>query len=286
MRIAVTGANGFIGDAILAAGAAAGNSVVAICRRPPSRGGLAPFYLSSLGKDLPADAIRGVDLLVHCAHDMSPGTFTRNVEGTKRWHSQARAAGVRRQLYVTSCSAHATAPSEYGCAKHALEQYFVREDDVALRFGLVIGNGGLFGRMVRRYRTWPVAPVLGSDLYIQITHLRDAVTLVLACVHWASASVINGFETKALSMLDMVTQIRRHFGRKGLLLPLRGSMARELLRGFAVLSPAARRYHSSFLALEQSQHYDYSSSYPSLEMPATDLNEMLAAQFRSGDKPA
>lgn len=113
MRVAVTGANGFLGAHVVRAFVQAGHDPVAVVRRGADLRGLA-------GVDVPlarADgrssddlvrAFRDTEVLVHCAaryaYDVDEATLTRtNVDGTRRVVEAAADAGARR-VVVTSSS--------------------------------------------------------------------------------------------------------------------------------------------------------------------------------------
>lgn len=120
MRIAVTGATGFVGRALVADGAAAGHTMVAVVREgspgvAPSVG--APAIETRRIADL-ADAaglraaFDAVDVVVHAAarvhvmHAEGPDAIERfravNVHGTRAVAAAARAAGARRLIVLST----------------------------------------------------------------------------------------------------------------------------------------------------------------------------------------
>lgn len=130
MHVVVTGATGFIGQALVRAMHRRGWRIRALVRHPS---GLASQWLASLGVQLvEADvgsperlvpAMRGIDLLVHAAGvneiGASPAVRERmrevNLRGTDHVLGAARLAGVRRSLYVSTAwvlgTAAATRPT-------------------------------------------------------------------------------------------------------------------------------------------------------------------------------
>ncbi|APW60212.1 NAD-dependent epimerase/dehydratase family protein [Paludisphaera borealis] len=126
MRIAVTGATGFLGRYIVSHLAAAGHRLVC-WHRPTSDLGhfptpLPPRALSWIEGTLNdrragEELVAGADAVVHSALDHPSGGFRgedgdligfveRNVVGTLRLIEQARAAGVERFVYISSCAVH------------------------------------------------------------------------------------------------------------------------------------------------------------------------------------
>ncbi len=118
MRVAVTGAAGFVGRALLQAAATAGHETVALTRRAGPVAGAA-HTVTITGLD-DADALRraldGCDAVVHLAarvHVMrregaeGAARFAAvNVEGTRAVRDAALAAGVRRLVHLSTAKVH------------------------------------------------------------------------------------------------------------------------------------------------------------------------------------
>lgn len=157
MRIAVTGATGFVGRYIVSQLAGAGHQL--ICwRRPTSDVGGFPdsfpegtlnWIEGGLGDERAArDLVAGADAVVHAAIDHPGGGFRnregntlefveRNVLGTLRLIEEARREGVGRFVFISSCAVHdvilpdrpldETHPtwscSHYGAHKAAIEAF-------------------------------------------------------------------------------------------------------------------------------------------------------------------
>jgi nucleoside-diphosphate-sugar epimerase len=119
VRIAVTGATGFIGHHTVAHLLACGYTVTALGRRPSRHGGaaFAPFDL-----DGPEPDLSGHDVLIHAALSHVPGRFrggegdapadflSRNLDGTLRLFAAARAQGVRRILFLSTRAVYGDYP--------------------------------------------------------------------------------------------------------------------------------------------------------------------------------
>lgn len=124
MKLLVTGGTGFVGTHVLQQALAAGHEVVAL-RRPGSRPRLAlpqqPRWVDlPLDAAVPAEVLRGVDVLVHlAAHTPNPpyDSFERclywNVAAPLGLAEQAHAAGVERFVVAGSCFEYGS-----GAARH------------------------------------------------------------------------------------------------------------------------------------------------------------------------
>jgi nucleoside-diphosphate-sugar epimerase len=119
MRIAVTGATGFIGHHTVAHLLTHGHAVTALGRRPSLHAAAAftPFHL-----DGPPTDLRAQDVLVHAALSHVPGRYRggegdapdaflrRNLAGTLRLFEAARDQGVPRILFLSSRAVYGDYP--------------------------------------------------------------------------------------------------------------------------------------------------------------------------------
>jgi nucleoside-diphosphate-sugar epimerase len=155
MRVAVTGASGFLGRYIVARLTAEGHTCRCWCR-PQSdlsgidtKGGAVVWIEGSLGDaKATADLVEGCDAVVHAALDR-PGIGFRgaegdvasfvetNVVGTLRLIEAARKGGVGRFVFISTCAVHETIlpdrpldethplwpNSHYGAHKAAIEAF-------------------------------------------------------------------------------------------------------------------------------------------------------------------
>jgi nucleoside-diphosphate-sugar epimerase len=198
MRILVTGANGFVGSALIPILASRGHRIRASVRRP----GVTPVpdtvVTGEIGPDTDwSRALDGIDIVVHLAarvHQMDDpadpdlviGAYRRiNVEGTRRLAESAAAAGVRRMVFVSTIKAVTENSSDtpvteetpsapetpYGISKlegeQALEAVGARTglETVVLRPPLVYGPG------------------VGANFLRLLTICRNALPLPLGAIH-------------------------------------------------------------------------------------------------------
>lgn len=112
MRIAVTGAAGYLGSGVAEALGAQGHVVVGLDREAPRAGWTGPFHRVELTdpEELRA-SLPGADLVVHCAsiHPWKPYTdsdyLRMNVEGTWQLYAACEALGIGRVVLTSSIAA-------------------------------------------------------------------------------------------------------------------------------------------------------------------------------------
>lgn len=172
MKIAVTGATGLIGVAVVAVLAARGHAAIRLGRGPGDD--VAVDLGSRKALSLPA-----CDALIHCAgvtdeevRADSAAALVRAGGGTERLIAAVRAAGARRIVYISS--AHVYGPlsghidetlpanplSDYALAHYVAEQVLRRDalrHDLALR---VLRPCAVFGPLAdpMRFRRWSLIP--------------------------------------------------------------------------------------------------------------------------------
>ncbi len=168
MRIAVTGASGFVGRFVVLAAQEAGHEVLALGRKPPPAGllpGAVKFRPFELGGAAPD--ITGCEAVVHAGFDHAPGRYrggegddpagfvSRNRDGSMALLAAAGAAGAGRFVFLSSRAVYGRQPpglaltettpprpdTLYGEVKLAVE----REVLAARLCGVVLRATGVYG---------------------------------------------------------------------------------------------------------------------------------------------
>lgn len=227
--IGITGANGFLGSALAAAFATEGQHVVGFCRSQRSLKSPAEMRHFDLRSPISTASLTGLDVLVHAAYVPAPGARGEdvNLNGSIGLFSAAREAGVRKLVFISSMAAMPDSASAYGRSKHAIEQHLDRANDLIIRPGLIIGDGGLFRSMYESIRRHGIAPVFeggAQPVYtISISELRDA---IVKLVFARSAGVYTLAYSEPTPMSELYRLIARRADRKLRLvrLPLRTTL--------------------------------------------------------------
>jgi nucleoside-diphosphate-sugar epimerase len=127
MRLAITGATGFVGSHLVDAALTAGHEVAALTRRdqPPREG---VIWIPGDLHDTRAleGLVSGTDAVIHVAGVISGHNATAfekgNVEGSLAMLAAATAGGVRRFVHVSSLAAREPGLSLYGASKARSEE--------------------------------------------------------------------------------------------------------------------------------------------------------------------
>lgn len=228
MRILIFGASGFIGTHLARYAAAQEHEVVALCRSGSIAGFNGKCLKWTFGAPLTASTIEGVSCAIHLAHDFNGAEGAQlTLEQTFANVSRLRTAGIRRQIFFSSYSAGEHATSLYGRTKLAVENGLAGMDDIVIvRPGLVLGDGGIYGRIRKWARRLPVIPLpdggCGQVPVIDIERLCRE-TLVIAEAS-APDRECNLFERDLRSLRQLVLDAAAERGRKPWIVPVSGSL--------------------------------------------------------------
>lgn len=202
MRIAVTGASGFIGTHLVRAARAAGMEVAAVVRSPAAAervraAGAVPFK-APLDRLALSDAFSGASAVVHLAHigsERGGDTYQAiNVEGTRQVAAAAWDAGVPRVVMLSGLGV-----AHYGQSALVTDRYFRSKLDaeaalfasslqvVVLRPSWVLGAGEAFVPwLVAQARTGRLElPGNGSNR-MQPIAVEDAAQVILTAADRAT----------------------------------------------------------------------------------------------------
>lgn len=220
MKVLVTGASGFLGQATATAVRDAGHEVRTFQRRPSGVAGVQDVAGTMTDDAAVARAVEGVDAVVHLAAKVSlagdPADFARvNVEGTRSLLRAARAAGVGRFVFVSSPSVAHTGSSLVGAGAGVAEPQHARGDYartkaaaellaldadapgfavVAVRPHLVWGPGDtqLIGRIVERARAGRLPLLDSGAALIDTLYVDNAASAMVAALEHAADDDVHG----------------------------------------------------------------------------------------------
>lgn len=254
-KILVTGANGFVGQAVASCLHSNGRSVLGVCRRDTVMD-FPTATVVSLDDGVALDELlKSVDAIVHCAarvhimqdKDRDPLAAFRaaNRDMTLSLARRAAAAGVRRFVFVSSIKVNGESTSgrgpfspdespspedPYGVSKLEAEQGLMaladttNMDVVIVRPPLVYGPGvkGNFATMVRlvaRGVPLPLGLVSNKRSLVALSNLVD---LLIQCLdHPAAANeVFLVSDGEDLSTSELLRAIAREMGKAPRLLPV------------------------------------------------------------------
>jgi NADH dehydrogenase len=279
MRIAITGANGFIGRALVSRLGEGGCRVIALTRHPLAhKGGHACEWIrysleDGLSNSLPDDC----GTVIHCAHAMSArgaSDFQLNVDAFKA----LRASGAgRRFVFISSMSAHAEARSAYGRGKFAIEGMLRGDADLAIKPGFVIGPGGIFERLRRSVRALPFVPLFyGGRQPIQTIWVDDLAEGVARAVERRLTGTLAIGSAEATTLREFYRAILASEHLRRPLVPVPGGPSMAVLRALEGLGIGLPFTSENLLGLRALRTFETGPSLELLGLRPIDLNEALS----------
>lgn len=189
MTLALTGATGFVGQAVLDAAQRQGLAVRALTRREQRGRTGVEWVAGDLSRpDRLRELVRGAEAVIHVAgvvNASDPAGFELgNVTGTLNLIEAALAEGVQRLVHVSSLSAREPDLSVYGASKARAEK-LVRASGLDWT---IVRPPGIFGPRDTEYlemfklARWGVLPVPPREGRSSLIHVDDLARLLLALV--------------------------------------------------------------------------------------------------------
>jgi nucleoside-diphosphate-sugar epimerase len=178
MKVAVTGATGFIGSHLVRLLVEQGHEAVVITRAEMTEA------------DTLASAIQGCEAVVHLAGGglkNERATWQANAKTTRRVIAACGPAGVHRLLLASTVTVTRARVGAYGASKQEAERLALVSDlDATIfRFAFVYGSGqtGVFARLVGIVRRLPLVPVVGTGkLDIAPVYVEDVVAAIVTAL--------------------------------------------------------------------------------------------------------
>jgi len=319
VRIAITGATGFLGSWVTLKAIEAGHEVIALGRNPEKGRRLTELGATFMEADLQdaaalTQAFHCADAVIHCAALSSPwgarsAFWDANVEGTKAVASAALGRGVNRLVVVSSASVYASTQDRLGWketdalpppinayaeSKQRMEgllpQWFPQRHTVVLRPRAIFGPGdtALWPRLKKVGARGRLPLFRGGEPLMDMLYVEDAARACLAAIT-GKAGTYNLTQGEPRPVEAVFRRVFEHQGIPVSFVPmpfvapfLWAARAVERLHRLRRLpgEPALTAYALS--ALAYSQTLDISAAQAGLGWtPSRSINGSLAQTFHA-----
>ena len=153
MKIAVTGASGFIGSTVADALSRGGHEVTALTRHPDRYQGAGTPVAADIGDPGSLnDALAGQDAAYYLVHSLASEDFAeRDRDGARAFAAAANAAQLSQIVYLGGLGEDRDDLSEHLRSRREVETILMNEAPAtALRAGIVIGDGSISWEILRQ----------------------------------------------------------------------------------------------------------------------------------------
>lgn len=228
MKVAITGASGYLGGHIAEAFRKQGHEVLCLSRRPCGDSNWIRYSLDDDPLRLPWS---GVDALIHAAYDFEPRRWpeilARNVKPSVSLFQAAIRSNVGKLIFISSMSSFEGCRSDYGKAKRMIENEVLNLGAWVVRPGLVWGDpsGGVMGSLEKAVAMLPVIPFPSGGMnsrqfLIHHNDLSDALVSLSENQRPAHRAVQTLADPTPLSLHDILTTIAQRANRRRIYFPV------------------------------------------------------------------
>lgn len=175
------------------------------------------------------------DLVLHCAFDKDDKSNEMNTRGTREWALSTEASGIKKHIFLSSISSQSGYLSSYGKSKKELEHWFLERGHIVFRLGLVIANGGMFGRLLSSLFSSPVIPLIGGGKFLVFPtnpeNIYDLVYRILKGeIKDNGGTPWNLQYSRGISLKEILVKLSRSLGRKVIFLPIPYSLIYPIVK--------------------------------------------------------
>jgi NADH dehydrogenase len=240
MRVAITGATGFVGSHLATRLTSEGHEVVRIGRRARANEEIVLAPLDDVAQL--ASAFAGCQAVAHCAginRETGDQTYDRvHVKGTRNVVEAARRAGVQRIVLMSFLRARPDCGSAYHESKWAAEE-IVRQSELdytIIKAGVTYGRGDhMLDHLSHAFHTFPIFALVGlKEQTLRPLAIEDLVHVMRAALidRRLKRQTIALVGPEEMYLREAVLRVAEVAGKKPVLFPLPVWCHRLLARVF------------------------------------------------------
>lgn len=297
MKIAVTGATGFLGSHLIKALKAEGKDFVCLVRSSSPRlkrlESMSPNLKEVDFNDVSTleSALNGCDTVIHLL-GLINGTEEElrsvNIETTRCLIDAACRQKIKKFIYISSVAA-IRRHGYYGETKYEAEE-IIRNSELPYLFFRPayiygIGDENNTSLMTRTLKRYPVVPLLGGGSFrLQPVYVGDVVPLIIQALDFSSWNKIYNVAGPAqVSLREMLEVLAGQLKVKRLFLPIPLKPVQALLRFYSLFVKNSKLPVKQILELDKHEAFDISETQKDFHFnPVTfdvGAQKMFASQY-------
>jgi nucleoside-diphosphate-sugar epimerase len=279
--VVITGANGFLGSALVKDFKKGDWHIVALVRNAGKYKLKGVTYVEyDLSKPFDDSAFAGADYLVHTAYvkydKKHPDALKVNLEGAKRLLKASRKHGLKRNVFISSMSAHSGAESVYGKQKLAVEKLFKDKDCAVIRSGLIMGNGGMVKQMTDFMKSKHAVPLIGGGKQpLQVIGVYDLVRVIKTILVKGKSGTFTIATPEVYTYKAYYDALRKHLGITVIFVPVPLGVLSGMVKVTTSLHLPISINQDNVLGLKNLRSADTESDLRKLGIELDDLDQIL-----------
>jgi nucleoside-diphosphate-sugar epimerase len=222
MIVLITGASGFIAKHLASFLNQKGYRVDGVSSTGLLSDHYRRIYTCTLGKALPLFSDT-YDLIIHCAYDHTASS-EYNSQATVLWAESLLQQGNKRQMFLSTIGVVSGNTSMYARSKADTEKWFQAHQMYIVRPGLVVGNGGLFAKIIKKVRSFPILPLIdGGKQKIKLIGIVDLLAFIEKIMieeQNSPTQEYNLFYTSEPSLSELLRQLAKFYKRTIMFIPI------------------------------------------------------------------
>lgn len=224
-HIVITGANGFIGSALVTFFCQKGYEVTALVRKIPSHPiPNVDYRLYSLELNSDMDFLTSNSIVIHCAYSKKETTINdedANESAAKHLLNEAIKHTIQKCIFISSFSVKSKSDSYYAKQKQKLESLFKNENHLIIRPSLVIGNDGLFYKTISNLKKIKILPLINKgNQPIYYVGIADLVNYIEDCIEKNCSGIYDVSHPKPILYTQFYSKVAHQLGFKIIPIPI------------------------------------------------------------------
>ncbi len=279
-KVVITGANGFLGTYLCKHYIQMGWQVNALVHNIPKEQiqGVT-YFLYDLADEVQEDHFKGADYFIHCAYikvGARHDALEVNIEGTERLLNMSRQCGLKKNIFISSVAARKDALSIYGMQKFQCEKLFNQLNDLILRPGLILGDGGLYKQLKTHLQKSNKVPLIsGGKQAMHTIHIEDLAIAIDKCIEKNLSGILTIASPETINNKDFYRMLCESLGKKPFFVYLPFTLlfiALSVTETFNINLPVSRE---NLLGLKRMSYIDTSESLAKIGIIVKSFAESL-----------
>ncbi len=279
-KVVITGASGFLGSVLVNYFLKKNFQVIALVRTIPreqSEGIRYSHFI--LNQQVDESVFRDADCFIHCAYikaDADKAALLNNLEGTRKLLELCTKKNVKKRIFISSMSAKPEQLSVYGQQKIQIEKLYSEPNDLIIRPGLILGNGGLAQSIINQVKKQKFIPLVdGGKQALQTIFIDDLVSVIHRCMENNISGTLTIAEQGSMKLKDFCRYVCKHYSVKPIFVSVPYWLLYNVVNLLSVVGIKLSISTDNLMGLKNLSTVDVTSDIKRMGVPIRDCEESL-----------